>query len=169
MLKSQLLKTKKVKPIKQQSNELNIELPLDRVVCLKAYARDEWKGIEYGYCLTDYFLLDNPLNVEEHLLKRSSGDPIPLGLAVQLTGENKGMVYNVELRDWRAICTGIKVYVGNYESQLLYCQLTDSKNRETITLGEIIDLAEKETNDSKESAKKAAYENYKEWGHKSYN
>ena len=147
---------------------LDIELPIDRIICLNSSLRKEERVVSYRYCCTDFFLLDKPLDVEELTKATPSIEPIQLGLAIQLTGQNKGMVYNAEVQDRRVLCIGMTVSAGNHDRQLLYCKLKNHEGRDTITLRELITLSEEKTNKSMLDTRKAALEDYKEWGIREY-
>ena len=153
---------------KQQERYLNIELPIDRIVYLQAAARREEKVVSYHYCTHNYFLLEAPIDIEALQATHSSGEPISLGIAVQLTGNNKGMAYNFELRDFRSICNGMVVSAGPHEMQLLYCKINAPQGKSSITLKELIELSEQKTNKSLQETRQAAIEKYKEWGHREY-
>ena len=147
---------------------LDIELPIDRIICLNSSLKKEERVVSYRYCCTDFFLLDKPLDVEELTKTTPSIEPIQLGLAIQLTGQNKGMVYNAEVQDRRVLCIGMTVSAGNYDRQLLHCKLKNHEGRDTITLRELIALSEEKTNKSMLDTRKAALEDYKEWGIREY-
>ena len=148
--------------------DLDIELPIDRIICLSSSLKKEEKVVSYRYCCTDFFLLDKPLDIEALTKVTPSIEPIQLGLAIQLTGQNKGMVYNAEVHDRRVLCIGMTVSAGNHDGQLLHCTLKNCEGRDTITLGELLDLSEEKTNKSISDTRKAALEEYKEWGIREY-
>ena len=148
--------------------DLDIELPIDRIICLNSSLKKEEKVVSYRYCCTDFFLLDKPLDIEALTKATPSIEPIQLGLAIQLTGQNKGMVYNAEVHDRRVLCIGMTVSAGNHDRQLLHCTLENCEGRDTITLGELLDLSEEKTNKSISDTRKAALEEYKEWGIREY-
>jgi len=147
---------------------LDIELPIDRIVCLNSFLRKEESVVSYNYCCTDFFLLDIPLDIEDLVKQKPSIEPIKIGLAVQLTGQNRGMVYNAEVQDRRELCIGMSVSAGNYDRQLLHCKLKNNERRDTITLLELIALSEEKTNKSMMDARKTALEHYAEWGVREY-
>ena len=147
---------------------LDIELPIDRIIGLNSSLKKEERVVSYRYCCTDFFLLDKPLDVEKLTKATPSIEPIQLGLAIQLTGQNKGMVYNAEVQDRRVLCIGMTVSAGNYDRQLLHCKLKNYEGRDTITLRELIALSEEKTNKSMLDTRKAALEVYKEWGIREY-
>ena len=153
---------------KTDNPNLDIELPIDRIICLNSSLKKEEMVVSYRYCCTDFFLLDKPLDVEALTKSTPSIEPIQLGLAIQLTGQNKGMVYNAEVQDRRVLCIGMTVSVGNHDRQLLHCRLKNHEGRDTITLRELIALSEEKTNKSMLDTRKAALERYKEWGIREY-
>ena len=151
--------------LKEEYEKLKVELPLDRIVKLSCYDKIYEKKVSYGYCVTNYFLLDRPLNVEEEKAIHTLGEEIFIGKIVQITGENAGDVYDLVLRDFREICIGMKVSAGEYGSGLEGCSMVKKyKDRKYITVGELKDLARTATDKSKNHAREDAYDFYKEWG-----